>query len=168
MTGDVVLKNLNYTENGINNYVDKISLSAENYESLKSLSLKSDIVDAEVKGTYRFSSVLVSMRQLFSRYLPAFPYLQNSLTEPQSFNYSIDFKKTSAVCSLFIPDLVIAPGSSVRGAYNSTSEEFNLQLNSHHISYGVIDLKKINLIARTQNGKLKAESTIDELFFMTA
>jgi len=162
--GNMMVKEIAYEENGVSYVADMISLQSKVDESRKFISLKSDFVDAEVSGEFRLSSAIESFRQMLGRYVPAIPYLKSTVNEPQSFIYSIEFKKTSYICILFLPDLFIDEGSTVNGYFNTAYDEFNIQLVSDRIAYGVIDLNHIGLKGVTRGQGLRFESNIGELY----
>jgi hypothetical protein len=164
LSGNLLIRNIRYREKGIQYGAKEISLKSVIENEQKSIILRSDMVDAEVKGAFRLSSAIESFRQMLGRYVPAFPYTKNSVNEPQSFTYNIEFKKTNEVCSLFVPDLYIDEGTTIKGIFNTAIDEFNMQMVSDRIAYGVIDLNRVNLKGNTVNRGLNMESTIGEFY----
>ncbi len=164
ITGTLQLKDITYLEHGILYKADELALFSGTDESGKTISLKSDFVDANFHGQFRLSSAVESFRNMLGKYIPAMPSHTITVSEPHSFTYAIDFKKTADLCILFLPDLYIEPGTSLEGHYNSAIDDFGLQLRSRRIAYDIIDFNHIALTGFTQHNRFKLQSNVGEFF----
>ncbi|MES2592056.1 MAG: translocation/assembly module TamB domain-containing protein [Bacteroidota bacterium] len=133
--------------------VSSFNLVSEEENGVKSIKLFSDFVNAKVNGQFQILELPYAIGKLLNNYLPSYfedkAYSKNAV--PQSFEYSLLFKKTDAVTRLFIPQLKIAPQTLIEGNFNSSANELNLIGNSTKLSYGNFSIKNWNINAGTNN-----------------
>jgi hypothetical protein len=85
--------------------------------------LKSDLIDAEVTGSYNFKSFGKATRMMFDHHFPSLTYDTLELTglteaDKNDFRFSINFKNSFPITDFFFPDIEIARNSKLYGIYS--------------------------------------------------
>jgi hypothetical protein len=163
LIGQINFDNTIYIQGDKTYKLSVFNLTSELFGGKKVLKLNSDFADVKLYGNFKILELPVSIEKLLSNYLPSYFNKNYKNVSPQNFEYSILFKKNDAVLRLFAPDLAIAPKTSIRGKYNSISNDFELTGSSSKISYNGIDFKTWNIVAINSNNNLQLNSTCDKL-----
>lgn len=162
---------INVTGNNIDNLIGRINLDHTVYEQdgeiyklsrfnlesteengVKTIKLFSDVVDADIKGRFKILDLPESFTTLLSIYLPSYfnkPKTKQAVS--QQFQYSFLFKKTDAATRLFVPKLSIAPKTTIKGNFNSATNELSLAGSSTKLAYAAYSLNNCNINATTSN-----------------
>jgi hypothetical protein len=85
--------------------------------------LESDLIDAEITGSYNFKSFGKVTRLMFDHHFPSLPYDTPELTsltdlDKNDFQFNIHFKNTFPITDFFFPDIEIARNSRLYGTYS--------------------------------------------------
>ncbi|MCF8381757.1 MAG: translocation/assembly module TamB [Bacteroidales bacterium] len=101
-----------------------LNILAMNSPDSSALTIRSDILDADIEGNYTLSTLGNSFAKLASHYLPSIskddqPEVQT--TDYNSFEYSIHLKSIDRVLDFFTKDYEIGNNSRITGHYDSKS-----------------------------------------------
>ncbi len=105
----------------------------------KRIAINSDIIDAELSGKCRFSSIYSNINTLFYSYLPVFQ--SDSLARPKTrgndndFVFSIYFNDTENVMKTLMPEMRIAQGSEILGALYEKDNFITMRIKSPRIEF---------------------------------
>jgi len=100
--------------------------------------LFSDIADASVEGKFVAAELPVSINNLFNNYLDTLfvdTGVEADSLADQDFVFDLTIKNSSPITELFIPDLKIAPNTTLFGGYNSGTGNLFLEGQSSEITY---------------------------------
>jgi hypothetical protein len=114
------------------------SLLAETIGGSKSIIIKSDVLDGEIKGNYQFSSLGQSFRNFAYYYIPAFgeDSMKVSLSNDKNkFTYELNFKNIYPVISFFFPDFYLANRTHVFGQYIPKDKIIELNASSPLVGF---------------------------------
>ena len=92
-----------------------------NNEESNELSVRSDILDADITGKYTLSKLKNDFLQFFSNYIPAIIENQTvdmKLEITSTLDFEIDFKRTQPFFEFFFPDFLIGESSKIIGAFH--------------------------------------------------
>lgn len=124
-----------YYRNSSNLYpLQDVKILSNGLDSIKSLSVRSKIMDADLEGYYSFKGLQEIISQRIKKYrIPK----TNLFLEPlkQDFEYSIDLKNTAALSQSLLPQLLVEPGTHLDGRFRSNDQLFELNLQSAGIRY---------------------------------
>jgi hypothetical protein len=102
------------------------------------LRINSDILDAEMKGHYHFSTLEKSFKNIALHYLPSLangkPWKADS-SDLNRFEYDIKLKNVKNVASFFFSDIQLANNTNISGFYFPQILNFEIQGNSDLIGY---------------------------------
>lgn len=123
------------------------------------LSLRSKILNADVSGKIDFNTIANDFNNQFSVILPAlFTYEKPKKSKIQNhFTYNITVQEINDLLNVFVPDLEIRPGTTVKGSYNGNTDEFSMDLNSPFIRYNNIRATGIQLVQNLDDSTLYAD-----------
>jgi hypothetical protein len=165
MLGQVNFDNTIYTQDDEVYKMSVFNLIAEEENGVKTVKLFSDFVDARVTGSFKILQMEPAVAKLLSEYLPS-QFAQRRFAPQsanQNFEYSFLFKKTDAVTRLFVPKLLIAPKTQIKGKFNSAAAELSLAATSSRISYAGVVFNNWNASGKT-NGTLQFSTGCERLY----
>ena len=146
MQGLIKIDSTRYFEKGERYKMDDFTLSFTRDSSEYSIiRLFSDIADASVEGKFLFADLPVSVNNLFNNYLDTLFVDSGSRADSlaaQDFVFDLTVKNSSPITKLFVPDLEIAPYTTLIGGYNSVTG--NLFVEGHSPEITIYDKKMEN------------------------
>ncbi|KAA3651468.1 MAG: translocation/assembly module TamB [Bacteroidetes bacterium] len=144
--GSMYLSNLNYKDSKQNHHIDSISLFAADQAENRSIKLKSDLLDAEIQGTFKLVTIPKTIQEYLQFYIPQKGDLAYS-PENQDFKYSLYLKNTRPITEVFVPELKVDSATEIYGTLNTSNHISKLKLKSPKIQYKnlVFDLSRLNI-----------------------
>ena len=144
MEGVINIKNTIYQENNKVYTLNSLNINAY-YDSIhnKVIELKSDYIDADIRGEFLFKELFSSVESLVGQYLPIIfddSILIESVASSQKLDFNINLKNTNELTDLFYPQLKIAPNSKIEGYFYTDQNAVYLEANSSEIAFGGIKL----------------------------
>jgi hypothetical protein len=170
----------NFEGNNIDNLVGSVKIDSLSYRSTydvfslkraiinntssdgkSTLSLKSDWIDAEIRGKYSFKNISNSLINFYQHYLPS------SILSPQSvekdennFIFSFFVKSPDPITRVFLPDLFLQPPFEIKGFYNATDQTGQLETFLPYFRYSSREVDsltlKIDATHETLTGQMKS------------
>lgn len=165
MDGYTKFRNIDYRENENHLHVNEIALKSKTNGGQKQVFLTSDLLDLEITGQYKRSSIIKSFANVIRKYLPYVEQTKMPIGEMQNFAYNLKLKDTKQVLDIFLPQLKVAPGTSLSGNFNTMADDLKLNLASEKIIYGDFICNNVLLDGKTTAGRFLANLTINELVF---
>ncbi|MBI9039246.1 MAG: translocation/assembly module TamB domain-containing protein [Bacteroidales bacterium] len=139
--GSINIDSTKYYEDNKLFYLDHFALITLNDTSVnKNINLKSDIVDAEIKGDFLLTELFPSIINFIDNYISADILFEVDSVKfediyIQDFEYSINLKKTNSLCELLYPSIKIGENTKFAGKFNSSEKLFNLKASSPLIDF---------------------------------
>lgn len=155
MVGSINFDSIEYMHEGKLYHFDSVSLYANEIEgSEKEILIRSNILDATIKGKFLFKELITSVKQRVAAYLPVLnvdsSFFQDSLSI-QALKFEINFKNTDNLSEVFFPYLKISPNSSIEGFYNSANQSIHIDANADLIDF--MGIKFYDWFLKTNNDK---------------
>jgi len=128
-----------YTEGDQQIFMEHLTmLTLKEDQWRREISLRSDILDAELNGTYRFVDLYPSLLGSLDQFI-SLEYLgierSNTASMPQDYSFELILDNADEILKVFLPELMLAPNTSVLGSFDSKSSDFTLTGKSDHIIY---------------------------------
>lgn len=121
--GEIKLLNSSFIKYG--NTLDLYDFSVRTFKdnNMPVLSLKTDFLDAEIRGYYNFASLGNLVKSTLSDLMPSgfHPPLKNSDLKKNNFTYDINFKNTDHINKFFRTGILISDNSYIRGVVSHDS-----------------------------------------------
>lgn len=157
LDGEIKLLNSDITKNGktLELYDFSIRTFAENNRPV--LSLRTDFVDATVRGSYNFEGLKHFVRMTTANLMPSLvgPEKESEDIKHNDFSFEVNFKNTNRINDFFNTGLVMAPKSYLRGSV-APDTMMRLEGRSDLLSYKNIKFSNFVLTAGTSGHNLDA------------
>lgn len=171
LNGTLRLKNTHLLRNSQTTTIDNVVLDAQSAEGQKSLTLKSDIVNLDMKGYFAYDKLGLLVRHFCDQYLPLYynPYKQDNTTPDYlpiadaDIDFNILWNDPHHKSAIFLPTIDIAPKTTILGNYNFT-EDFKLVVRSDSVKIGGLCLHDIGVDCRDVSGRFNINVLMEELF----
>jgi hypothetical protein len=162
--GSIIGENIIIKRNGSVVSIPYINLSAYEYQNNKELKLRSDLVDARIKGQFRLEVLDISIMHLLHQLIPAYFKMPNTKIPNEDFVFDFDLKKPHEITSLYKPNLIIEPCKG-NGFYNSGNQSLAFDFYNSHIAFDNYEIKDLYLKASKQpSSNLVMTLKIDDFF----
>ena len=135
LTGTIDLSPIRIIDPRNNFLVDSVYLSASGNGNARLISLKSDIADGSLKGSYDLATLPAYFKSIVKKYVPS---LQTTTVtpKPQNFEFNLALKNLDPLTAVFAPDLKIPDQGTFIGEFNSTNKTATLNGYVKTIQYG--------------------------------
>ncbi len=94
------------------------------------MTLKSDLIDAEIMGNYEFEDIELAVANLLAHHIPSFKNIVKSpvdhIVSHNNFDFTFHFKNTFPITDFFYPEVEIERNSVVEGNYYPAEYELNV------------------------------------------
>jgi hypothetical protein len=163
VSGLIKLSGLRYASSaGDVTYIGDIQAKAETDSAGRKVTLRSDIVDADITGNFRFSEIVAATRRTASEILPdllTHSPVRNSVEMNDSLALTATVKTSAPLAGIIsLPVSVIYP-VKLSASYLSTSGELRFNIDAPYLQQGNRLLENTTLSARIIGDKLDGQPT---------
>jgi hypothetical protein len=125
LDGRILLTNIRIVNPRSDYVVDTLSLNANGKGNDRTISLKSDIADASIKGSFDLATLPSYYKTIAKKYIPS---LKTNISppKPQNFDFTLTLKNLDPLTAMFMPDLKIPEQGTFVGKFNSESKTATL------------------------------------------
>src|ERR1019366_6030457 len=95
VNGTISFENTFYHEKSETIILNKLEINAFGDDQIKTLDLKSDIVDANIKGAYKFKNLVPVLKNILGNFIPEYKDTANVKMEEQKFDFTINVKNAN-------------------------------------------------------------------------
>jgi hypothetical protein len=115
--GEIKLLNSTLTKHGSTLELYDFSLKAFNEDSRPAISLRTDFVNADLRGYYEFGEIGDVIKKALARLMPSkfIPPKRKNGTSRNDFAFTLDFRNSDKINSFFRTKLLLSDKSSIRG-----------------------------------------------------
>jgi len=133
--GKIDLFDVNYRNSKSAYDFKDVAVVAAGLDTNKALQIRSDILDMNLYGSFRYQELSNLITSKFSRYVTPERY-RDSIFENLSFDFDLQVKEASALSQSLLPQLLLEPGTKVQAYFHPQEKLLNIDLNSAGIRYG--------------------------------
>ena len=139
-------------------HVDSVRLQATGSGIDRSLVIKSDILDASIKGQYDLNSIASYYKAIAKTYIPS---LQTKVFKynPQIFKFNLEIKRFEPIAELLLPGLSIEDRAVLIGDFDSRNNTATLNGFISKLRYGKLTANDIIIDESTTPKQLQAVIT---------
>ena len=127
LNGELKLINSLFETNDAQIQLYDVTLTTRNTPEASLIQVRSDLMDADITGQYRLSSLPGSFRNLADHYLNIIPDSEPYRDTSNYFVFDIDVKHVDPLLDFFLPALQVGDGSRVSGTYDPGHSDTRLQ-----------------------------------------
>ncbi len=175
LNGELSILNPIYRSSAAIHKLGNININAVSSKYSRSLFIKSDMADAELRGKYSYQNITISLTKLLEKYIPAIKEeelatastfeetdTENDATN-QSYILKVKVKKAgSDFLADIIPTLLIGSNSTIFSIYNPVLQTVNIRARFPEIGYGENKMKELSIIAQTSDSLLEIGLTANQ------
>ncbi|MBL4675869.1 MAG: translocation/assembly module TamB domain-containing protein [Mucilaginibacter sp.] len=125
LDGSILLTKIRMNDPRNSYVVDTLNLSAKGKGDERVISLKSDIADGSIKGSYDLATLPSYYKTIAKKYIPS---LKTTIVppKPQNFDFNLSLKNMEPVTAMFMPNLQIPDKGTFVGKFNSNDKTATL------------------------------------------
>ncbi|HEK19246.1 MULTISPECIES: translocation/assembly module TamB domain-containing protein [unclassified Mucilaginibacter] len=125
LDGSILLTKIRLDDPRKSYVVDTVNLSASGKGADRIISLRSDIADGSIKGSYDLATLPSYYKTIAKKYIPS---LKTEITppKPQNFDFNLTLKNIEPVTAMFMPTLQIPDQGTFVGKFNSNDKTATL------------------------------------------
>jgi hypothetical protein len=143
-------------------HVDSVELNANGLGIDRSLTIKSDILDASIKGQYDLNTIVSYYKAIAKTYIPSLR-TQVFNYNTQIFDFNLKIKRFEPVAELLVPGLEIEDQAIIAGSFDSRNNKATLNGFIKKLTYRGIIANNIIIDENTTARQLQAIVTADRV-----
>jgi hypothetical protein len=120
-------------------------------------------------GKIDFNTLIDDFTAQFDKIFPSIIETKKGVkkkkTAPSHFDYAISTNNLNGFLSIFVPDLKIEPGTTLRGKYDGRTEDFTMALVSSKINYRNMQFNTVNLTQELTSNSIIADYSIGTFIY---
>ncbi|GAB2695783.1 hypothetical protein GCM10027037_19500 [Mucilaginibacter koreensis] len=153
LQGSVVLSPVRIIDPRHNFLVDSVALTARGRGANRIISLRSDLADGSIRGTYDLATLPSYFKAIVKKYIPS---LKTTITKPgvQNFDFTLRLKNLSPALAMFAPQVQIPDEGTFNGHFSSADKTATLNGLIKTIKYGKIVLHDFIIDESTSDSEL--------------
>lgn len=164
LEGIALISDIHYADTTYQHDVNKISLSARNNSSSRSLVLSSDILDASIEGQFKIASLNESLEDYFQGFLKEASKSKTKAIN-QEFKFDIVAKKPEVITHLFYPELSIDSSSNLYGRINTAKRMGEFRLELPGAEFRNMKLTDMHFALHSNNDSLEIEALVPSFHY---
>ncbi|WP_458296196.1 translocation/assembly module TamB domain-containing protein [Sphingobacterium zhuxiongii] len=163
LNGEVEAEQINMRTSKGDFRVDDLFFSADGTQADRLLTLRSNVLDAEMKGIIDLNTLIPYFNALAMRYAPAIG-LNLEPYNPQIFDLQVNVKSFEPVSAFLDPTLTLDDGASLEAHFSS--EDFTAEFTafSPFVRYQGINVQNIHVRENADQKAFSLDITADKLF----
>jgi len=160
--GNIQLTPIRIVDPRHNYVVDSIAVTASGSGRQRLITLRSDVADGSIKGSYNVTSLPSYFKAIVKKYIPS---LKTTIQpfKAQDFDFNFVLKNVNPLIALFSPDLKIPDQGNFVGQFNSANKTATLNGYVKTIQYGKIVLHDLILDESTNNDFLGLNISLSKI-----
>lgn len=164
LEGNLQLSNSFYKDSLHTFYIKDITLDALRFsDTLRSISLRSDIADLNLSGNYSFEDLIPSLTNFVIAYIPSARNEFVKETGQEDFTFDLKLKNTKIITDLFLPSLSVSAHSQINGFYNSQEQQVNFDAFFPLIEYQSYKFQNVSILGESPNNELVLNTNINRI-----
>jgi hypothetical protein len=137
LNGEVILLNSLLAKSDKQIQIYDFRVYAKNNADSNSLVIRSDILDADIYGSYQMAQVRESLNRFIYSYLPSLVNSESAMIDEfkNGFHFTVNFKKTKPIFEYFLPQYYIAENTLIKGRFDPDTNNLYLSVKSPRIEF---------------------------------
>jgi translocation and assembly module TamB len=125
--------------------VDSLLFASIDQEGQSEISIKSDILSGDFKGTINIFSLPDVLSRHFNHYFSLRDTVYEKPLENQNFEFNMVIKNTDLITEILVPELEPFVPGKITGEFNSAEHKLNVNISLAEINYSGIAMDTISL-----------------------
>ena len=150
--GDVTLANFRFEQGERVFELKELDLKSTIADLQRALEVRSDVLDADLKGNFTFSEMLPAFKNYLYHYFPHhFPFA--ATTRPQQFTFDVTIKKSISILQAFVPKLEEVQEGKIDGHFDSQSKVTALNVDIPGVTFDGLTFNDFYYNAHSESAK---------------
>lgn len=137
LTGQIALSKTRLIDPRNDYSIDTLQMTAAGLGVSRSISLKSDIADGYIKGSFDVPTLPAYFKTIVKKYIPSLK-TNTVIPKAQSFAFNLTLKNLDPLIAIFMPNLKIPDQGTFVGKFNSSNKTATLNAYIKTIQYNKI------------------------------
>jgi translocation and assembly module TamB len=125
--------------------VDSLLVASLDQEGRSELTISSEILTGEFKGTLNVFSLPDLLNRHFNQYFSMRDTVYGKPVQDQQFTFNMVIKNTDLITEVLVPDLEPFVPGEIAGEFNSAEDRLNLRFKISEILYGGVGIDTVSL-----------------------
>ncbi len=168
LNGEIRLVNSLFVRNDAQVQVYNLNISARNTPDSSRFTVNSDLLDANVEGTYRLSTLPRSFKNLADQYMDVIPGPSPLNDTINRFTYEVHLKQLNQALEVFLPGLEVGRNSFISGSFRSGSNQMELQGDFPYLRAGMFRWNQLDVRSGSDPDHFSLQIRSDSMTFRNA
>lgn len=142
-TGKFLVTNTTYENKSNYYFFQDISIESYFTDTARVLAVKSNILDADVTGSFKLAGLAKSFSSHFKKYMRQTETVE--APENHQFDFELTVKNPQLVTEIFLPELTVESNTKLVGSYSSGERALTADLKSSRIVYNKNEVRNLDL-----------------------
>lgn len=169
MSGEIIMDGILYKEGNREIQIPSLKVQVSRGKIEDEFWISSDMATVNLRGKIDFNTLISNFTDQFQKVFPSIIAEKRAkTTKPKStshFTYSVITNELNDFLSIFVPDLRVAPGTTMDGKYDGRTEDFSMVLVSPNIVYQDLQFKGVNLVQNLNSTTISANYNVDHFIY---
>ncbi|MEO7992099.1 MAG: translocation/assembly module TamB domain-containing protein [Chryseolinea sp.] len=125
--------------------VDSLLFASIDQQGKSELSIRSDILTGDFKGTFNVFEMPTILKQHLNQYFELHDSKVNDFSDPQNFTFDLTLKDTDLLTEIIFPELTSFVPGKIQGAFDSEKNTLNLGIEITKIKYAATSVDSFTL-----------------------
>jgi hypothetical protein len=149
LQGTIKVLNSTFYSHGKELTLYNASLSALNNNGNSSLSLRTDYLDADLRGAYELNHLVPAFRYILAHYLPSFQpqTVPGEMLTTNQFEYSVDLKAADPLLSFIFPGMELSEGCHIEGLFHPLENNLTFRFEGDLVGYKSFQASNFSVVS---------------------
>lgn len=143
--------------------VDSLLFASIDQEGRAEISIDSDLLEADFKGSINIFSLPGVVREYVNTYYSLHDSLEVRDSEPQHFDFTIKLKNTELLTGLLVPQLTSFNPGEIKGAFDSEARQLELRMVINEMQYANIGIDSFVFSTDSNQKALRYDLAVDRI-----
>lgn len=162
LNGDINVVNSRLLYKGEQYSLDTIQLVSEATDSLKSINLNSEFLNAAIFGKYRLTQLATAIQDVVEAYYNPTNKVDTTSYDPQVFDFNAELIRSPFIIRV-VPELTEMDPVTLFGNFNSDQKAINARIGASHILYDSTLVDDVSFDINTADSTLFYAGNIGEI-----
>ncbi|MDP4867604.1 MAG: translocation/assembly module TamB domain-containing protein [Crocinitomicaceae bacterium] len=165
VVGFASLRDLRYSSQGHQIYSELAQVHYRQQDNYSNIDLSSPILDFNIEGVLDEQTLVADLtHHLAILYPPIEGQAREFKHSNAQFEFSLLARNTRELLNIFLPELELAPATSITGSFNSKMEELKLGLTCSRLAYTNFEFENIKLNQTIFHDQANGQLDVSQLF----
>ena len=164
LIGDITISDSRYNDRLDSIKVDKILITSLIQNNIKTVTVKSDLLDARLQGQFYFKEIGEFMNNFFVRYIPSQLDQKHQIVNlSHDINFNIELHNSELLSKLFLKGVEMSDHTVLGGKYNSTTHLLTFNGDAPFINAYGLEIKDFSFNSKADEAILDLSIDADRI-----